>query len=81
MEKFQPVANLPGWTRGLCFFNEIMFVGTSRILSRFQQYAPGVDIDLSCCGIHALDMKSGLSLGSIIWPHGSQIFAYRGGTC
>ncbi len=74
-EKFQPVASLPGWTRGLCFCNEIIFVGTSRILSRFQQYAPGVDIDLSRCGIHALDMKSGLSLGSIIWPHGSQIFA------
>jgi len=73
--KFLSVANLPGWTRGLCFFKEIMFVGTSRILPRFQQYAPGVDIDLSCCGIHALDMKSGKTLGSMVWPHGSQIFA------
>lgn len=73
--KFLSVAYLPGWTRGLCFFREIMFVGTSRILPRFQQYAPGVDIDLSCCGIHALDMKSGKTLGSIVWPHGSQIFA------
>ena len=73
--KFFSVVNLPGWTRGLCFFEEIMFVGTSRILPRFQQYAPGVDIHLSCCGIHALDMKSGKTLGSIVWPHGSQIFA------
>ncbi len=73
-EKFQSVSKLPGWTRGLCFSNGIMFVGTSRILSRFQQYAPGVNIDLSCCGIHALDMKSGVNLGSIIWPYGSQIF-------
>jgi uncharacterized protein (TIGR03032 family) len=73
--KFLSVANLPGWTRGLCFFKEIMFVGTSRILPRFQQYAPGVDIDLSCCGIHALDTKSGKILGSMVWPHGSQIFA------
>jgi uncharacterized protein (TIGR03032 family) len=80
-EKFQSVAKLPGWTRGLCFFNEIMFVGTSRILSRFQQYAPGVNIDLSCCGIHALDIKSGLSLGSIIWPHGSQIFGIEAVPC
>ncbi len=73
--KFLSVASLPGWTRGLCFFKEIMFVGTSRILPRFQQYAPGVDIDLSCCGIHALDVKSGKTLGSMVWPHGSQIFA------
>ena len=73
--KFLSVASLPGWTRGLCFFEEIMFVGTSRILPRFQQYAPGVDIDLSCCGIHALDMKTGRILGSMVWPYGSQIFA------
>ncbi len=73
--KFLSVANLPGWTRGLCFFKELMFVGTSRILPRFQQYAPGVDIELSRCGIHVLDMKSGQSLGSIFWPHGNQIFA------
>ena len=73
--KFLSVASLPGWTRGLCFFKEIMFVGTSRILPRFRQYAPGVDIDLSCCGIHALDVKSGKTLGSMVWPYGSQIFA------
>jgi uncharacterized protein (TIGR03032 family) len=74
-EKFRVVSRLPGWTRGLCFIGDVMFVGTSRILPRFRQYAPGLDIDEGRCGIHALDVKSGELLGSIIWPYGSQVFA------
>jgi uncharacterized protein (TIGR03032 family) len=58
-ERLHPVARLPGWTRGLCFFGRIMFVGTSRVLPRFAAYAPGLDVDEAHCGIHALDMMSG----------------------
>jgi hypothetical protein len=28
-EKFRAVSRLPGWTRGLCFVRDVMFVGTS----------------------------------------------------
>ena len=73
--KFAPVARLPGWTRGLCFHQDLAFVGTSRVLPRFRQYAPGLDVDASQCGIHAVDVKSGQVLGSLIWPGGNQIFA------
>jgi uncharacterized protein (TIGR03032 family) len=74
-EKFCAVARLPGWTRGLCFSGNVAFVGTSRVLPRFRNYAPGLDIGRSICGVHALDAKSGRILGSILWPRGNQIFA------
>ncbi|MCC7448051.1 MAG: DUF4915 domain-containing protein [Anaerolineae bacterium] len=72
---FTPVVRLPGWTRGLCFYKGIAFVGTSRVLPRFRQYAPGLDVDSSVCGIHAIDMQTGQVLGSLRWPYGNQIFA------
>ena len=71
---FRPVATLPGWTRGLCFHGRTAFVGTSRVLPRFRQYAPGVSIDRASCGVHAVDVNSGRVLGSLIWPAGDQIF-------
>ncbi|HEV2027857.1 MAG TPA: DUF4915 domain-containing protein [Candidatus Dormibacteraeota bacterium] len=74
-DRFEPVAKLPGWTRGLCFHRDIAFVGTSRVIPRFRQYAPGLDLDKSVCGVHAVDTKTGAVLGSLVWPHGNQIFA------
>lgn len=72
---FERVAKLPGWTRGLCARNGVGFVGTSRVIPRFSQYAPGLDVNKSICGIHAVDLESGVVLGSITWPSGNQIFA------
>ncbi|MDZ4787569.1 MAG: DUF4915 domain-containing protein [Blastochloris sp.] len=66
---------LPGWTRGLSFCQDVVFVGTSRVLPRFQHYAPGLNPEKCCCGIHALDLKTGDFLGSYLWPQGNQIFA------
>jgi uncharacterized protein (TIGR03032 family) len=73
--QFQPVARLPGWTRGLCFHGDVAFVGTSRVIPRFRCYAPGLDVDSSLCGVHAIDTRSGRSKGSLTWPLGNQIFA------
>ncbi|HMV49380.1 MAG TPA: DUF4915 domain-containing protein [Blastocatellia bacterium] len=73
--RFEPVARLSGWTRGLCFHRRIAFVGTSRVIPRFRQYAPGLDVDSSVCGVHALELETGRVLGSLLWPAGNQIFA------
>lgn len=73
--RFVPVIRLPGWTRGLCFIDTVAFVGTSRVLPRFAQYAPGLDVSGSICAVHAIDMATGNVLGSIRWPYGNQIFA------
>lgn len=72
--QFQPLVKLDGWTRGLCFAKDVLFVGVSRVLERFQKYAPGLDHRKSRCGIRALDPQTGRVLGSITWPHGNQIF-------
>jgi uncharacterized protein (TIGR03032 family) len=72
--RFEAIARLPGWTRGLGACGNVAFVGTSRVIPRFACYAPGIDIEKSQTGIHALDLKSGRVLGSIIWPRGNQIF-------
>ena len=73
--RIEPVVQLPGWTRGLAFRGRIAFVGTSRVLPRFRQYAPGLDLERSVCGVHAVDTDSGRILGSLTWPYGNQIFA------
>jgi uncharacterized protein (TIGR03032 family) len=72
---FTPVAKLPGWTRGLCFHGCIAFVATSRVIPRFHSYAPGIPVETSLCGVHAVNTESGQILGSLIWPHGNQVFA------
>jgi hypothetical protein len=45
------------------------------VIPGFKQYAPGVNVDQSVCGLHAIDTRSGKTLGSLIWPRGNQIFA------
>lgn len=74
------VARLPGWTRGLGFAmlddgTAVAFVGTSRVIPRFRQYAPGLEVESSVCGVHAVDLVSGAILASITWAVGNQIFA------
>jgi uncharacterized protein (TIGR03032 family) len=73
--RFDPLARLPGWTRGLCFAGGLCFVGTSRILPRFEHYAPGLRPAAARCAVHAIDPRSGRVLGSLRWPSGNQIFA------
>jgi len=73
--RFEPVVRLNGWTRGLQLAGDLAFVGTSRVIPRFRHYAPGVDPDRSETGVHAVDVKTGRVLGSLVWPLGNQIFA------
>jgi uncharacterized protein (TIGR03032 family) len=73
--RFECVARLPGWTRGLAFAGPIAFVGTSRVIPRYRHYAPGVDCETSRNGIHAVDLRTGCVLGSLVWPFGNQIYA------
>lgn len=74
-DSITPVTRLPGWTRGLSLNGNVAFVGTSRVLPRFRNYAPGLDLDSSACGVHAIDITSGRVLGSITWNTGNQVFS------
>ena len=73
--RLEVVARLPGWTRGLCFADNVAFVGVSRVIPRFIQYAPGLEVGRSVCGVFALDTQTGAVLASVKWPAGNQIFA------
>ena len=73
-EKFVPVVKLPGWTRGLCFYRNIMFVGTSKVLEKYLHYAPGLKNDKTSCGIFAIDTDTSKIIGSIKFPYGNQVF-------
>lgn len=66
---------LPGWTRGLAFVGDVAFVGTSRVLPRFRQYAPGLDVERSVCAVHAIDVPTGEVLATVRWPYANQLFA------
>jgi uncharacterized protein (TIGR03032 family) len=68
------VARLPGWTRGLTFADGVAFVGSSRVIPRFAHYAPGLDPHRSICGVHAIDLDTGETRGSVTWPAGNQVF-------
>ena len=50
-------------------------MGTSRVIPRFRRYAPGLDPARCECGVHAVDLRTGRVLGSLLWPEGNQIFA------
>jgi uncharacterized protein (TIGR03032 family) len=73
--RFEPLARLPGWTRGLRLLGRVVFVGVSRVIPRFRTYAPGLDVRRSLCGVFALDASSGDVLGSCTWAYGNQVFA------
>jgi uncharacterized protein (TIGR03032 family) len=72
---YRVAARAPGWTRGLAFHGDLAFVGTSRVIPRFSQYAPGLDPRRSVCGVHAVDLRSGVLVAGVTWPEGNQIFA------
>jgi uncharacterized protein (TIGR03032 family) len=72
--RFEPVYRFDGWTRGLGFREQVAFVGTSRVIPKYRRYAPGLRCEDSECGVHAFDVETGRVLGSLIWPHGNQIF-------
>jgi uncharacterized protein (TIGR03032 family) len=72
--RFEPAATLTGWTRGLAFCGPIAFVGVSRVLPRFRQYAPGLSLERSRCGLCAVCTTTGRVLAALSWPDGNQIF-------
>lgn len=72
--RFVPVVGLPGWTRGLAFHDGYAFVATSRVIPRYSQYAPGLDVPHSVCGVHLIDLRTAEVVGSLVWPAGNQVF-------
>jgi uncharacterized protein (TIGR03032 family) len=72
--RYEPVATVPGFTRGLAFAGRYGFVGLSKVIDFYEPYAPGLDPKASRCGIVAFDVRSGTNVASLVWPAGYQIY-------
>jgi uncharacterized protein (TIGR03032 family) len=71
---YQPVVRLAGFTRGLAFAGHHAFVGLSKVIDFYEPYAPGLDPKATCCGISAVDLRTGTEVASLVWPEGYQIY-------
>jgi uncharacterized protein (TIGR03032 family) len=72
--RYVEVARAPGFTRGLAFAGDIMFVGLSKVIPKYEPYAPGLAPDATRCGIWAFEASTGRYLASLSWPAGYQIY-------
>ncbi len=74
-DSFEPIIKLNGWTRGVCIYGNIAFVATSRVIPRYRHYAPGLNGIVDQCGMYAISLKTGATIGNVVWPSGNQVFA------
>lgn len=72
--KFSSFVKLPGWTRGLCFKDNVAFVGVSKVIQKFKIYAPGIKEKQQQCAVYAIDMRTKKIIGNMEWDYGNQIF-------
>ena len=73
-ESFVPLVKLPGFTRGLAFSGRLGFAGLSKIIPKYEHYAPGVEAAASRCGVAAFHIDTGEIVGTLHWPDGFQIY-------
>lgn len=71
---FMSMMKFPGWTRGLCFIDDLAFVGVSKVIQKYKVYAPGITVPVQKCAVYAIDLAKNNIVGSIEWPYGNQIF-------
>lgn len=70
--KLETVAQLPGYTRGLCLQGRYAFVCLSKIreTSSFGGLPIGDQAAQLQCGVWALDVHTGQTIGSLVFPSG-----------
>jgi uncharacterized protein (TIGR03032 family) len=71
---FATVTRLPGFTRGLAFAGSRAIVGLSKVIERYEPYAPGLEPSASRCGLAILDAHTGVVEAQLWWPNGLQIY-------
>ncbi len=71
---FATVATLRGFTRGLAFAGSHALVGMSKVIDRYEPYAPGLRAQDSRCGVAIVDVTTGAVEAQLWWPHGLQIY-------
>ena len=68
------VCRLPGFTRGLAFAGCYAFIGLSKVIPKYEPYAPGIRAEESQCGVAILDLSTGEIVAQLTWDSGYQIY-------
>ena len=71
---YETAAQLPGFTRGLAFAGHHAVVGLSKVIDRYEPYAPGLDPTSTRCGLAIVDTATGHVDAQLWWPNGLQIY-------
>lgn len=71
---FVAAAQLSGFTRGLAFAGHYAVVGLSKVIPRYEPYAPGLEPSASRCGLAIIDARTGEIAAQLWWPQGLQIY-------
>jgi uncharacterized protein (TIGR03032 family) len=74
MARWNSVAKLPGFTRGLALVKGYAIVGLSKVIDKYEPYAPGLTPSATRCGIAIVDMATGSTEAMLWWPDGYQIY-------
>lgn len=72
--RYVPVGRAPGFTRGLAFGGDYVFVGLSLVIPAYEPYAPGITPEESKNGVWVFHRKTGEFVASLAWPNGYQIY-------
>lgn len=72
--KYVEVFRAPGFTRGLAFAGNYGFVGLSKVIDKYEAYAPGVKPTTSECGVICFDIHTGVIVATLSWENGYQIY-------
>jgi uncharacterized protein (TIGR03032 family) len=72
--RYVEVAKAPGFTRGLAFAGDHVYVGLSKVIKQYEPYAPGLNPDETRCGVWVFNWRTGETVATLSWPEGYQIY-------
>lgn len=72
--RYVPVASAPGFTRGMVFDGDLVYVGLSKVIKQYEAYAPGLEPAKTRCGVWVFNWRTGETLATLAWPDGYQIY-------
>lgn len=72
---YRPISRASGFTRGLATLGDrYLAVGLSRVIPKYEPYAPGLMPEKTRCAVLILDRQTGNEVASLEWKSGYQIY-------
>jgi uncharacterized protein (TIGR03032 family) len=72
---FRSINAVSGFTRGLASLGDrYVAVGLSKVIPKYEPYAPGLVPEKTRCGVLILDRHTGVEVASLEWKSGYQIY-------